>query len=426
MQVPFAMKRTAKASRGTTSGSAATSPTSPPEPDLARAEKILLELLHIPGPSGEEGAVAEYITAALRAAGVPRSAIKTDQAHRRTARKGQVGNLVCTLAGRGPAAVRSAGRRMFSAHMDTVPLCVGVKPVVRGDRVMPAQADKALGGDNRSGVAIVLATALEVVGGDLAHPPLTFLWSVQEEVGLQGIKHADLGRLGKPQMGVNFDGGEYEELTIGATGAYRLAIEIHGRASHAGIHPEDGVSAITIAAVAITQLHRDGWLGLVRKGAKTGTSNVGVIQAGDATNVVTPQALVRAEARSHDPVFRKKIVAAIEKAFRDAAKSVRNAAGKCGRVEIEKQLDYESFRLADNDPAVLACQRAVCGVGGKPVRKISSGGLDANFLSTRCAATVTLGAGQIGAHTAGEQLDLVKFRQACRAALRLATATEGG
>jgi tripeptide aminopeptidase len=314
---------------------------------------------------------------------------------------------------------------MFSAHMDTVPLCVGVRPVVKGDRLMPAQKDKALGGDNRSGVAIVLATALEVVENRLPHPPLTFLWTVQEEVGLQGIKQADLSLLGKPQMGINFDGGEYEDLTVGATGAYRLIFQVHCHASHAGTHPQNGVSAITITSLAVAQLHKDGWLGLVKKGAKTGTSNVGVVQAGDATNVITPYALVRAEARSHDPVFRKKIAETIEKAFRDAAKAVRSADGKCGQVDIEKRLDYESFRLADDEPAVVACERAVRGVGGKPVLKVSSGGLDANFLSTECAPVVTLGAGQIGAHTAGEQLNLVKFRQACRVALRMATATEG-
>jgi len=395
-----------------------------PEPNLKRAEKILLELLSIPGPSCEEGAVAEYVTRRLVAAGVPKATIKTDQAHRHTPRPGKVGNLVCKLSGSGPPLVRGGDRRMFSAHMDTVPLCVGVKPVARGGRLMPAQKDKALGGDDRSGVAIVLATALEVVERGLPHPPLTFLWTVQEELGLQGVKQVNLGLLGKPTMGFNFDGGEFEDLIIGATGAYRIAIEVHGHAAHAGMHPSDGVSAITITSLAVAQLHKDGWLGAVAKGRKTGTSNVGIVQAGDATNVITPYALVRAEARSHDPVFRKRIVAAIEKAFRDAAKAVRNDDGKRGRVEIETVLDYESFRLANDDPAVVACREVVRALGGKPVTKISSGGLDANFLSAQCASTVTLGAGQMNVHTADELLDLAKFRQACRMALRLATATE--
>ena len=153
-------------------------------------------------PPGHESACAEYLGDILEKSGFRVSL--HELAERRA-------SLVARIEGSGDVAPMC-----FTGHMDTVPLCVGVKPVVRGNRMMPAQKDKALGGDNRSGVAIVLATALEVVGGKLPHPPLTFLWTVQEELGLQGIKQANLSLLGKPQMGINFDGGEYEELTIGA------------------------------------------------------------------------------------------------------------------------------------------------------------------------------------------------------------------
>ncbi|MEA1951577.1 MAG: M20/M25/M40 family metallo-hydrolase, partial [Planctomycetota bacterium] len=197
-------------------------------------------------------------------------------------------------------------------------------------------------------------------------------------------------------------------------------------AAHAGCHPERGVNAITIASLAIAQLHRDGWLGKISKldhskRRKTGTANVGVFSGGDATNVVTPLVQIRAEARSHDPAFRKQIVAAIEKAFKKAAATVKNEAGVCGSVEFDGRLDYESFLLADNDPSLLACEAAVRSVGGNPKRKISDGGLDANSMSQRLVPTVTMGAGQIEPHTVNEQIDLAQFRQACRVALRLAT-----
>ncbi len=80
--------------------------------------------------------------------------------------------------------------------------------------------------------------------------------------------------------------------------------------------------------MAIADLYRDGWLGKVEKPAGSGTSNVGVIRGGEATNVVTPEVFVRAEARSHDPAFRKKIIQAIEKAFMEAARTVKNARGQ--------------------------------------------------------------------------------------------------
>ncbi|MFO0884591.1 MAG: peptidase dimerization domain-containing protein [Pirellulales bacterium] len=116
-------------------------------------------------------------------------------------------------------------------------------------------------------------------------------------------------------MAFNWDGGAPEKLTVGATGGYRMAITISGLASHAGIAPEKGVSAITIASIAIADLAANGWLGLVKKGKKNGTSNIGYIHGGEATNVITDLVTLKAEARSHDPAFREKIVANIQKAF---------------------------------------------------------------------------------------------------------------
>lgn len=143
-----------------------------------------------------------------------------------------------------------------------------------------------------------------------------------------------------------------------------MQVEVQGIASHAGVAPEAGVSAITIASLAIAQLHQDGWLGKVAKGNRQGTSNIGVIHGGEATNVVTPRVELRAEARSHNPAFRAQIVRAIEQAFQKAAKSVRNTAGVTGKVAFEGELHYESFKLPDDDPSVLAAEAAIRAEGG--------------------------------------------------------------
>ena len=227
--------------------------------------------------------------------------------------------------------------------------------------------------------------------------------------------------LGRPKLAFNFDGGPTDKITIGATGGYRMSILVKGTASHAGAAPEHGVSAITIAALAIADLHREGWLGKIDKPAGTGTSNVGVIQGGEATNVITPEVHVRAEGRSHDPAFRMKIVKAIEGAFTKAAKSVKNVTGKCGQVEIEGHLDYESFLLEDDSPCVVAAADVVRSLGGTPLLHVSNGGLDANWMSARGIPTVTLGCGQDNIHTAGERLDCKEFHRSCEIAKMLAT-----
>ena len=392
----------------------------PYRPDRGGPGRLLVQMLAIPGRSGREGRVLEFISKKLRRAGLPREAIQTDQAHKHSPHGGEVGNLVCKLPG-----TRRSARRLLIAHLDTVPLCEGVRPVVRGNMVVPADKSTALGADNRAGAAVVLATALEILRRNVPHPPLTFFWTVQEETGLLGARYARLGMLGRPRLAFNFDGGSPHKLTIGATGGYRMEIEVDGIASHAGGAPEDGVSAIAIASLAIAELHREGWHGQIQKSGRTGTSNVGVIRGGEATNVVTPHVEVRAEARSHDPVFRRRIVRAIERAFRKAARSVRNREGVYGQVRFNGRLDYESFKLPDDEPCVLAAEAAVRSVGGQPIRAICNGGLDANWLSARGIPTVTLGCGQKNPHTTVETLDLAEFHQACRVALCLAAGNEG-
>jgi tripeptide aminopeptidase len=311
------------------------------------------------------------------------------------------------------------------AHSDTVPLCAGARPVRRGNFIVSANKNTALGADDRAGAAVVLATVLQILRQELPHPPLALFWTVQEELGLYGARYAGLGALGKPRLAFNFDGGPADKVVVGATGGYRMAIQVDGVASHAGAAPEKGVSAIAIAALAITDLQKEGWHGRIVKHGHVGTSNVGVFHGGDATNVVTPRVEIRAEARSHEPAFRQKIVKAIERAFRRAARQVRNDEGVCGQIRIDGRLDYEAFALPQDNPSVLAAASAIRAVGGDPQRAISNGGLDANWMSARGIPTVTLGCGQVNPHTPDERLDLSQFRQACQIALRLATGAQG-
>jgi len=384
--------------------------------DLATARKIVLDLLAIPGVSGDEKAVAERIVAWLREAGCPASAIAFDAAHTKTPIKGNVGNLIVQLPGTLPGP-----RRLLMAHMDTVPVCRGAKPVVKGKVITSADPKTGLGGDDRAGVAVVLATAVQILKSKLPHPPLTLLFAIQEEVGLYGARFVKAADLGRPKLAFNFDGGAVEKITVGATGGYRMDIAIEGIPSHAGVAPEKGVSAIAIASLAIAALVKDGWHGLVEKDGKRGTSNVGVIHSGQATNVVAESATLRAEARGHDATFRGRIVKAIEKAFADAAKQVRSADGRTGKVKVDGRLDYEAFRLADDEPCVAAARAAVAEVGLAPRLDVSNGGLDANWMAANGVPTVTLGCGQMDIHTTDEKLDIAAFENACRVALRLAT-----
>jgi len=305
--------------------------------------------------------------------------------------------------------------------MDTVPICVGARPVRRGAAVVSEDPQTGLGGDDRAGCAVILSALVEIVERKLPHPPLTFFWPVQEEVGLFGARYAPLKLLGRPKLAFNWDGGSAEKIVIGATGGYRVNIVVEGIASHAGAAPEKGVSAIAIASLAIADLFENGWHGAIKKGNRLGTSNVGVIHGGEATNVVTHRVEIKAEARSHDPKFRVRIVREIEKAFERAVKRVKSRDKSRGKVTFDGRLDYESFRLADDEPCVTAAADAVKAIGLKPLLHVSNGGLDANWMAVHGIPTVTLGCGQEEIHTVNESLNIAEFEHACRLALRLAT-----
>jgi tripeptide aminopeptidase len=386
-------------------------PTIHPDAALQR----LMHLLPIPGKSCEEEAIAKAVVQMLHDAGLPANAIRFDDAHTRTPQRGQVGNLIVTLPGtiQGP-------RRWLSAHLDTVPICVGCKPTRDGDRIVSSDPSTGLGGDNRAGVAVLITALLELLRSKSPHPPLTFCWFVQEEIGLQGSRCMDSKPIGPIERAYNFDGGVPEKLTIGATGGERMEIGIEGYAAHAGIAPESGLNAITLAAHAIHWLSTNGWLGKIQRGDIVGTSNIGVIEGGEATNVVTPSCCLRAEARSHQATARTQIVAAIRGAFQTAVEQIRSQdATRGGRLQFTSRVDYESFRLQEDHPSVRGARQAVAKTNRTPSTAISNGGLDANWLFVHGIHAVSLGCGQRDVHTANETLDIPDYLTACQIALNL-------
>src|SRR5262249_39289423 len=154
-------------------------------------------------------------------------------------------NLIVTLPG-----IKAGPRRLFATHLDTVPLCAGAVPLRKGGRIVAAGAT-ALGGDNRTGVACLVTLAATLLERRIPHGPLTLLFTVREESGLWGARFVEGADLGDPVEAYNVDGSSPAEITLGAVGAQRWEAKIIGKASHAGAHPEHGISATAVASLAI-------------------------------------------------------------------------------------------------------------------------------------------------------------------------------
>lgn len=71
-----------------------------------------------------------------------------------------------------------------------------------------------------------------------------------------------------------------------------LTITFHGKSAHGGIEPEKGINAINAAALAISKVK------FGRIDPET-TSNIGRIEGGAATNIVTDKVTFTCEVRSH-------------------------------------------------------------------------------------------------------------------------------
>ena len=389
--------------------------------DSERALERLMRFLSVEGVTGQEAAIGQDVARALAEAGVPKSRMRFDRVHEESPLPTQTGNLIVDIPG-----TKAGPRRLFMTHLDTVPLCAGAKPVRKGKRIVPA-GKTALGGDNRTGVACLVTLAATLLEKRLPHPPLTLLFTVREESGLWGARHVKLADLQRPALGFNVDGRAPREITVGAVGAERWAVEIHGKASHAGVHPERGVSATLVASLALADVHGHGWFGKVKRKEGQGTSNVGPFGgkngacAGQATNVVTDYVHIQGESRSHDARFVRAITKAYQDAFCMAAKKVADDQGGTAKVHFQARRDYYPFRLKDSSPVVRLAQEAARTAGWQAELRVTNGGLDANWLVRHGLPTITFGAGQNNPHTVEEYVDIDAFLEGCRYAIALAT-----
>lgn len=388
----------------------------------------LVRFLAVEGVTGQEKAIAQTVERDLVEVGIPRNDINYDEANERIREAGgpptEVGNLIVNLPG-----TRPGPRLLFMTHLDTVPLCAGADPVIRGNRIISNEESTALGGDNRTGVAVLVTLAATLREYKYEHPDITLLFTVREESGLWGARSLQLDDIHNPSIGFNVDGGSPTKLTIGAVGAERWKVIIEGKASHAGVHPEEGISATMVGAMALADVFRGGWFGKVKKqGGGTGTSNVGYfggfdgLSAGEASNVVTDYVEISGESRSHDAKFVKTITKAYRDAFKKARDRVTDHKGKKAKVDFQSNLDYHPFRLKENSAVIRHARAAILETLEQEVKlEVGNGGLDANWLVRHGVPTVTFGAGQNNIHTVDEFVELEDFYTGCQVALALAT-----
>jgi tripeptide aminopeptidase len=275
----------------------------------------------------------------------------------------------------------------------------------------------------------VLVTLAEtLIKHKLPHPPITLLLTVREESGLHGARELKPKDLGGAAYCINVDSQRPADLIIGAIGQENWQAEIVGKAAHAGLAPEKGISATLVGAIALADARREGWFGKVTKSDGYGTSNVGIFggkdgkAAGDATNVVTDYAFIKGEARSPEAAFANKIAKGFEASFKRAQSEVKDSEGETAELKFEHVASYPPFKLDEKSDVVQRAIRAMKKLDLQPNLIFSPGGLDANWLDKHGIPTVTIGAGQREVHTIKEYVVVSEYIEGCRLAVLLLTA----
>jgi tripeptide aminopeptidase len=355
--------------------------------DLQQVKAEFLQLVQIDSPSYRESGVAAWLIGKLAEIGV-----EAEDDGRAGVFGGTCGNLIARVPGADVPAL------LLNAHMDNVPPCEGVKPVLDGD-IVRTDGTTILGGDDKCGCLAILAAVREVVTNDLPHPPLEIVFTAAEETGLEGAKALDYTRLAA-RRGIVAESGTVGVVTVKAPSADRWDAVFHGQAAHAGVAPEKGINAIRMASEAIAAMQ------VGRLDDET-TANVGLIQGGDARNVVPPRCSVAGEARSHDPTRLAAQMADVRRCVEEAA------ARHKGRVDLAVSRSYDAFSVEPGAWPRAVSEQAARDVGLDPVARPTGGGSDANILSAHGLTCVILGCGSTEVHTPNEHIDLRDLYAAC-------------
>ncbi|MBV8170500.1 MAG: M20/M25/M40 family metallo-hydrolase [Candidatus Eremiobacteraeota bacterium] len=350
--------------------------------------------------------MADLAAQALRDAGAQ---VRFDDAG--TAVGGAVGNIVALLPGTKPG----VAPLLLNAHMDTVPPANGVKPQ-REDGKIRSDGTTILGGDDKSGVAVVVEVVRTLKERAVAHGDIEIAFTICEEIGLLGAKALDIASL-RSREALVLDAPSPAELVVKAPSADRFEFVVHGVAAHAGMAPENGISAVRVAAEAIAAMP------LGRVDAQT-TSNVIVAYGGDAVNVVPDRCVVRGEVRSHDAAALDATTAAIRRSLQDAsARASISLNGSPARAWIEERCEREYTAMdVPLDAPIVELMLGAARDLDLPLKAVTiGGGSDANVFNARGVPAVILGTGMREIHTVHEWLDLSDFYTCADLVLRALT-----
>ncbi len=350
---------------------------------VKRLVETFIRLVETASVSGQEAAVKDLLQQWFRQRGL--TAVE-DEAGQLLG--GNSGNLLVQIPGtvEGPTL-------LFAAHMDTVEPGVGIKAVVNEGGLIRSKGDTILGSDDKAAIAAMIEAYDLLKERDIPHPPLEFLFTVSEEQGLKGAKAFDFTQL-EAKIAYVLDAGDSPgAIIVQSPCQNELEFTAFGRASHAGINPEDGINAIQLVAHALHAMP----CGRIDEDT---TCNFGGIEGGTARNIVAEFCRVKGEARS---LYRGKLDALTAK-LRDIF--IGEVEKRGGRAEVHINFLYPEIELDEGEEVVQMAIRAAQGIDLTPRLLSTGGGSDASIINGQGIRCANLGVGMRAVHTCNEHISI--------------------
>ncbi len=308
---------------------------------------------------------------------------------------GNAGNVVCHIKG-----VPNKPALLLMAHMDTVVPGLSKKPIVEGD-IIRSDGTTILGGDDAAGIAVILETIKSLQEDNTPFGDLYIAFTVAEEGGLFGARNLELSRIPADFAFILDNGGPIGEAAVKAPFYNRFVATFRGRAAHAGLEPEKGLSAILIASKAISQMPNFG-----RIDAES-TSNIGIIKGGQARNIVCDTCIVEGEVRS---ITEEKITRYTEEILDSFKKTVSEMGGT---VKIDMERMYPGYNLQESDTIIQLLQKA-SEMTGIPLKLAATGGgSDTNVINGKGIPAVDISVGMDKVHSTDEMIRISDMEKAC-------------
>ncbi|MBD3238705.1 MAG: M20/M25/M40 family metallo-hydrolase [Candidatus Moranbacteria bacterium] len=340
-------------------------------PNQKRLVKIFTNLVEIDSPSGNEERVSQFIEKRLKKLKIKFS-------------KDKAGNLIANIEGKGEPV-------LLAAHMDTVDPCFAIQAEVRGD-IIKSKGETILGADDKAGIAEILEAITVLKEKKLKHRPLEIVFTREEETGIVGASKLNKKDF-KAKQGLVLDGENIGEITMASPFVYQIDIKIKGRSAHAGMEPEKGISAIKVAAEAISKL-------AVGRIDKETTNNIGSMQSGKIRNGVPEDAVIKAEARSHNLRKAQKQIELYKKAFTRAAKKYQ------AKLDFNVKLNCYGYKYNKTDKFIQKIAKEFERLNIKPRFVKVGGASDVNAFVRLGIKAVDISYGGKNCHTTRESIKI--------------------